>query len=286
MSVTRTIIGLTAGILALAVVIIIGYNRNQAASQVRISPHVTIEKTWELPKELREVSGIAFLGQNRIACVQDEEGIIYIFDLESSGIEQEIDFAGSGDYEGISVRGTTAYVLESDGSLFIIEDFLSKPQVREYETPLTRKQDVEGLAMDHNNNRLLLALKGKDPRSGTRKGVYEFDLERRKLGEEPVWELDMEDPVFDETRERNPQNTFRASEIHTDPATGGYVLLQANTPQILILDRNGAPRELHMLDGDQFPQPEGLTFDTSGSMYISNEGKPATIHKVLLQKTN
>lgn len=284
MNVSRTVFGLTAGILALAGVILIAYNRSHAASQAEISPYVDIEKTWTLPKELREISGIAFLGQNRLACIQDEEGIIYIFDLESSEIEQEISFAGSGDYEGISVLGTTAFVLESDGSLYSINDLFSEPEVEEYQTPLTREQDVEGLALDRENNTLLLAIKGRDPRSENHKGIYGFDLESRQMEEEPVWELDLEDTLFDKTRRKDPQRTFMPSEIQIDPSTGGYIMLEASIPKILILGPDGDPVALHVLDADKFPQPEGLAFDASGSMYISNEGRPATIHKVRIQQ--
>ena len=51
---------------------------------------VTIEKRWELPEILREVSGIAYMGKNRIACIQDEDGIIFIYDLSTSAIVKEI----------------------------------------------------------------------------------------------------------------------------------------------------------------------------------------------------
>src|SRR5688572_17114686 len=39
---------------------------------------VRIESSWQLPEVLREVSGIAYLSVDRIACVQDELGNIYI----------------------------------------------------------------------------------------------------------------------------------------------------------------------------------------------------------------
>src|SRR4030095_138943 len=40
---------------------------------------VTILQTWELPADLMEVSGIAYIDDQRFACIQDEAGTIFIF---------------------------------------------------------------------------------------------------------------------------------------------------------------------------------------------------------------
>ena len=43
-------------------------------------------KTYTLPATLNEISGITILNNNEIACVQDELGIIYIYDLKEGKI--------------------------------------------------------------------------------------------------------------------------------------------------------------------------------------------------------
>ena len=35
----------------------------------------------KLPVKLKEISGITFLSKNKIACVQDEKGTIFIYDI-------------------------------------------------------------------------------------------------------------------------------------------------------------------------------------------------------------
>src|ERR1051325_149335 len=47
-------------------------NENYAA----FSPGISVEQRWDLPSELREISGIAHVDDQRFICVQDEEGIL------------------------------------------------------------------------------------------------------------------------------------------------------------------------------------------------------------------
>ncbi|GAB3815933.1 hypothetical protein GCM10028895_10620 [Pontibacter rugosus] len=143
--------------------------------------------TWQLPVELREISGIALLPDNKMACIQDEEGVIFIYNLGSKNIEDRIKFAGPGDYEEIAVAGTTAYVLRSDGAVFEVSDFNSKkPTVTEHKSVLAATQDTEGLAYDEKNKRLLIACKGHDDKLGANKGVYVLDLTSKQMQLEPL----------------------------------------------------------------------------------------------------
>jgi len=41
-----------------------------------------VKNTWILPAVLKEVSGISHIDDSRIACIQDEVGVIFIYDLE------------------------------------------------------------------------------------------------------------------------------------------------------------------------------------------------------------
>ena len=46
-------------------------------------------KSFVLPTALNEISGITTLSQNEIACVQDEIGTIFIYDLTKEAIIKE-----------------------------------------------------------------------------------------------------------------------------------------------------------------------------------------------------
>lgn len=282
MSVNKIVIGVSAGLIALTGLVYFIIQDKQTELSGANYSNVSIEQTWELPKVLEEISGIAFLENNRIACVQDEDGSIFIFNLESLEIEEKIDFAGAGDYEGITTSGSTAYVLRSDGTIYKVEDFETTPDITEHATPLTRKQDVEGLCYDPGNNRLLLAIKEREPESDTYKGVYAVNLQTMKMGEEPVFKLQLGDAIFKDIDEKKPYNKFMPSEININPETGEIYMLAATSPMLLVLNPDGNPKELFHFNKEDVPQPEGLTFDPAGTIYISSEGNPASIHQISL----
>lgn len=282
MGTNKTIFLITAGLVLLSILIIVAFSREKRSQVQAFSQEIQVEETWELPRILEEVSGIAFVEDHRLACIQDEKGVIFIYNLQSRKIEKEIPFGGGGDYEGITINGKTAYVVESNGSIYEVEDFMGNPLVQEYETDLRRRNDVEGLFFDHQKNRLLLAVKAKDPYSQKYKGIYSFNLKQKNLEKEPAYKLDFDEEVFQEIRKKNVQKTFRPSEVIKN-SRGEILILEGEEPKLLILDSSGKAKELYFLDDDHFPQPEGLAYDSLENLYISNEGNPATIHKVLIE---
>jgi uncharacterized protein YjiK len=246
---------------------------------------VEVVDKWELPEILKEVSGIEYLGNNQFACIQDELGTIFIYNTAAGKIEKEIPFAGPGDYEGIAIAGSTAYVVQSDGKIYEVTEYQSaKPAVKEYTTPLTAKHNVEGLTYDRNNNRLLLAIKGEESENVDYKGVYAFDLKAKQLASSPVIKINLYDPVFNGAKGKKKSKVFQPSEIEIHPQTNEIYILQGTDPKLLVMDAQGQPKKMHSLQSSVFPQAEGLAFTPQGDLYISNEGKKgaATIVKVAL----
>ncbi len=106
-------------------------------SGITSSYGITVIEQWDLPNVLKEVSGIAYLDQNTFACVQNEDGIIFIYNKSTNKIEKEISFAGGCDYEGLSVNGSMAHVVRSDGKIFEVDMNTDKSFAKKYDTPLT-----------------------------------------------------------------------------------------------------------------------------------------------------
>ena len=80
------------------------------------------DNTIQLPDILHEISGIVLIDESSVACIQDEYGVIFIFDLLENEIKDQHIFYGNGDYEGIARADKTFYVLRSDGILFEFTD--------------------------------------------------------------------------------------------------------------------------------------------------------------------
>lgn len=244
---------------------------------------VEVLQKWELPDILEEVSGIFLLENDRMACVQDEEGIIFIFDLKTSSIEKKINFAGIGDFEGLTIVGSTAYVLRSDGIIFEVPEYNSGfPQTLQHDLKLPAKYDFEGLTYDEANNRLLLAIKENSGKEF--KPVLGFDLVTKQLQKEPVYKIRFDDPIFDILERKRSDKIIKPSEISIHPSTGEIYILEAENTKLLILDQSGKAIKLHVFKEDQFPQPEGMAISSNGDIYISNEASkaPANILKVKL----
>jgi uncharacterized protein YjiK len=238
---------------------------------------------WELPNILTHLSGIKYLGNNRFACIQDEVGTIFIYNTASGKIEKEIPFCGPGNFEGIAIAGTAAYVAQSNGKIYEVQDYEgAKPVVKQYNTPITTKNNVEGLTYDKKNNRLLLAIKGGELRKNNYKGVYAFDLKTKQLEKKPVVKINFNDPFFSSLKEK--KNAFQPSAIEIHPVTNDIYILESTGPKLLVMDAKGRIKKLYTFKQSDFPQAEGLAFTPEGKLYISNQGKDgaATIVEVVL----
>ncbi|WP_266205402.1 PepSY-like domain-containing protein [Pontibacter kalidii] len=234
--------------------------------------------SWELPSELREVSGIALLPDGRMACIQDEKGTIFIYNLASKTLEEEYPFGESGDYEAIAVDGKTAYILRSDGTVFEVNNFMSaKPSVKQHKSVLAGSQNTEGLALDKVNNRLLIACKGHDRKLGNNKGIYELDLRTGKMNPEPVISIPLaqeplQAPAGDKKKAKDGYDVLQPSSLEIHPQTGAYYMLDAVNQRIMVLEKDGKISKMAPLDKNLMRQPEGLAFGPKGEVYIATEG--------------
>lgn len=267
-----------------------------------LSPRSTIK----LPTQLREISGLDYINDERFAAIQDEKGKIFIIDFKTGKIEQEIHFADDGDYEGIAIVNDDAWVLKSKGDLYRVKDFLDDKErkVKKYETDLSKINDLEGLCYDPINKRLLIAAKGHpfiDSKGGEHsKAIYSFDLKEKVLSTKPVYLIDLEEikyyrkyntmtrlgielmATFDSSK---GDVTFQPSDLAIHPVTGYIYVIGSVGDLLIVLHPSGEILAMLDLDDKLFNQPEGICFGPNAELYISNEAgeKAATILKYLIQ---
>lgn len=244
---------------------------------------IIIKEQWEMPAELKEISGLSYIDAGRFACVQDELGKIYIYNTETSAVEKEIPFAGAGDFEGLAIVNQTAWVVRADGRLFEVSNYNTSPAVQEHKTHLTAEQNVEGLCYDRDNNRLLVAIKDEEPGEPGYKGIYSFDLATKKMPAQPVYKIDLTDGRFIKAdKKKKKGSNLKPSAIAIHPVTRDIYITDGPKSKLLVLDKKGKTRDYYQLDSKHFTQPEGITFNASGELFISNEGskRPGNIIKV------
>ncbi len=247
-------------------------------------------KTWKLPPQLDEISGISWISKDEIACVQDENGYIFIYDLAKSKVTDTIKFADEGDYEGIAIKGRDAYVMRSDGILYEVLRFReSEITINTYNTGFTYTNNMETLAYDPVKNMLITIPKERDLNDDDGKYVYEIQIDSGAAVMRPRFEINMNDPLLKDFKKNKLLNTFSPSDIAIHPKTKDYYVLEGMRPKLVVLDREGTMKKVYLFNWDIVPQPEGLTINKDGSLYVSTEtgGSYAAILQIeLLESDN
>lgn len=242
-------------------------------------------KVLTLPDTLREVSGITALGQGRVACVQDENGIIFIYDLNKDRLERQYTFAADGDYEGIAKAGDTLYVLRSDGVLFKSVEGAKALSI----TTSIPAPNNEGLCYDEAGHRLLIASKsksGKGHEYKDKRQIYAFDLKTGTRSANAVFEFDVSEirqfvkaqhiplPVKEKKNGKQEEILrFTPSAIAVHPFSRRLYLISSTDHLLFIFDSQGKPEQVAPLDPKVFNKPEGIIFLENGDLLITNEGQ-------------
>ena len=272
------------------------YNISQADNDENISHKLpgynlsSPDKIYKLPYILKEISGITELDDNSIACIQDEDGILFIYDLIEGQISKQSVFYGKSDFEGIARADRTIYVIRSDGMLFEIDNYETKDLTPSYLPTGIKDADIEGLCFDKKDNRLLIAPKNITVKGAINKDkrfIYAFDLKAKRLIEQPAFIFDLAD-IKKFARENKvkvkmeksskkdkkvPVIEFRTSAIGINPVTKRLFVISGVEKLLFVFDMSGKIEYIGKLDSDIYNQPEGITFLMNGDMLISNENK-------------
>ena len=239
------------------------------------------DKEVKLPKDLREISGLTWWKDGLIAGIQDEDGYVFIIDVENGDIVEKRKFNKDGDYEGIAKVKRDLYIVRNDGDLYKVKKFNSRKKAEKFENDLGLKNDVEGLCYDSDNDRLLLACKERshaDKHKKKHRGIFAYDLDEKELIKKPVFQID-EEELADFLGVK--RMIFKPSALAIQPETKDIYVLSSVAKSLIVLDQEGVLKSAYSLPRSIFRQPEGIAFDTEFNLYISNEGrdKKATMLK-------
>jgi uncharacterized protein YjiK len=242
------------------------------------------EKTeWIMPKELNEISGISFVDDHTLACVQDEKGIIFIYDLQKSEIVKRIPFAGKGDYEGITLVGTNAFVVAGNGVLYEINNYLTEPDVQTYSLELLPKEESEAVCYDAEGNRLLLAFKNRK-KDDVDPELFAFDLTQKKLLDSAVIKVHLKSSVFRKKDRDNAKRLWEPADLAIDPLNKNIIVVDAINCHLLKLSAEGNLLQLEAIDHKKMHHPEGVAISPEGVVYICNDANNEGKGKIMALK--
>lgn len=247
-----------------------------------------------LPEILNEVSGLTDIDSAHIACVQDELGIVFIYNFLVDSIVAKHSFDSVGDFEGLTYTGNSLFILRSDGLLTEWENFdpiTGSGEIKQQKLNLLTS-DNEGLCFDSKENRLLIAAKSKplDFENKSERYIYAFDKRARNLIEEPVFSINIEE-LANTAKKFNANQTdknkkgefkpfnFRPASLAVHPQTNEIYIISASDFLLMVMNKKGQVVYMQKLDSEIFAKAEGITFLLDGTMIITNEaaGKTPTL---------
>jgi uncharacterized protein YjiK len=259
------------------------------------------ERTIYLPDTLREISDLCLIDSSTVACIQDENGIIFFLNLNTGTLTRQFTFSGNGDYEGIAFVRDRYYVLRSDGVIFeVVLRGKKVPMVQQHHTQIPAS-DNEGLFYDEAQQRLLIACKSKktaDLSQKNKRFIYAFDLQKKSLEKTPAfifdvaevvqfartWEIPLIEkaPKLKTKKNEGPVIRFAMSAIAIQPLTQHLYVLSAEDYLLLIYDLKGQLLDVVPLPPHLCNKAEGIAFMKNGTLLISNEGQQGSAGTILI----
>ena len=258
---------------------------------------------FEMPESLKEISGLDLVNDDLYA-INDEEGFIFMIDKRTGKVTKQISFWEGGDYEGVEIVGNDAFVVKSSGTIYHVKNFLSDSlKTEKIKSFLNKENDIEGVSYDPDKNSLLIGCKGKiakeeDAQAEFKKAIYEYNLSEMVMKSSPAFLLTLPDiqeylshmedhgtseKLLEYFSEKVEELKFSPSGIAIHPITKNVYVTSSKGKMLAVLNQEGKILHLQKLKKKIHAQPEGICFDTDGTLYIANEGKDdkAIVYKFL-----
>lgn len=225
-----------------------------------------------MPQSLDEVSGITFYQGNPdvIYAEQDEEGVLFYLKPGDTRAAR-CKFAKNGDYEDVAICNDRVILLKSNGNLYTFPfsevQHEKTDSVTEWKD-LLPKGEYEGMYADEQTQALYILCKQCKGEKG--KGYI------LQMGPDGVISLKGEFEVAVPDIKK-----FHPAALARHPRTAEWYIVSSVNKLLLITDPSWKVKEVYKLNPSQFVQPEGITFDKDGNLYISNEGSELSRGNVL-----
>ena len=228
----------------------------------------------ELPRRLREISGLAMTADHRLLAHNDEAGIVFEVDARDGSVVKEFQLADladpvADDFEGIAVADGWIYLVTSAGRLYECREGADGASVlfQGYATGAGRDCEIEGLAYDEGRRELVLMC--KNARSDDLLGelaMFRWSVDEKALsGERTVV------PVGDFAR-RIGANRFQPSGIERHPVSGNWFVVAARQAALAEVTPEGQVLDVRRFEAPWHRQVEGIAFAPDGALIVADEG--------------
>lgn len=267
------------GILPLLLLFLFSCN-NKGTTPVNNPPGYNLQKPVKvsLPLELDEISGLSFYDKDTtVFAINDEKGHLFKISAYPKLKVSVWKFSSHGDFEDIVLKDSIFYVLQSNGTISIVNMTDGTIMNNEVPLPVAGENEFESLMYNPAVNKLDVICKDCGDDKKKEVSVFRFDPVTNKY-DDSVFTINT-GAVFKNVKKKSFHLKASGAAVH--PLTGEIYVISAVSKLLLILDKNYSVKSFHRL-GSLFKQPEGITFSSSGTMIISNEAADAGTANLLL----
>lgn len=237
----------------------------------------------KMNSKLLEISGITFINDksDTLLAINDEEGELFYFLFDATKTNNKKFTHKSGDYEDITVFGNSIYVLESNGTLIQFSKELNIQEINatKYKSGFP-KGEYESIYADEENNRLYVLCKECPETDKASIIGYSVELKENTWQNINAFSIDLS------SLDKKYKKNFKASAMTKNKRTQEWFILSSVDHLLLVTDLSFHVKASYPINPEIFNQPEGITFDETGNLYISNEGSKVTPGTILKFKLN
>ena len=230
---------------------------------------------WELPRALREISGLAVTSDGRLLAHNDEVGVVFEIDYRDQSIVKEFELADmaspvADDFEGIAVADGRIYLVTSSGRLYESREGAAGESVRfrVHDTSVGLACEIEGLAYDADGRELMLMC--KDARSAVLAGqvaMFRWSVDQERVNADSPTVM----RVADFARHIGSSG-YRPSGIERHPMSGNHFVVAARPGAIAEVTPAGEVLAVRRFAAEWHRQVEGIAFAADGALIIADEG--------------
>ncbi|MCE7063149.1 SdiA-regulated domain-containing protein [Dyadobacter sp. CY343] len=229
---------------------------------------------FNMPESLFEISGITLNQGNpdTIYAIQDEDGRLYRLGWDEPK-QLNVKFSKKGDYEDVTIIKNNVYVLKSNGVIYnfpLTEAvFEEVEQIREIKKILP-KGEYEGMFGEETSDKIYILCKNCE-QDNAKRSITGYIIEPDKDSSQIAGQFSINVEEIKAITGK-VERGFRPSGLAKNPLTNDWYIISAVNKLMVVTDSQWKVKEAYALNGNQFIQPEGITFDKQGNLYISNEG--------------